>query len=143
MTLTDRTRSIKENISPFVIFRPVKALGELMFQLKSLSPTKLTEKLHKLLFYHHCNNVVTIIIIIVSITFITTTPLYHNHHQSIVSECCKLTLAFLKKGNFNNSLASGLKILCQTKANQVITVTGIHKVHLPLQRTRIHIVNAL
>ena len=67
MTLTDCRRSIKENILPFVIFHPMKALGELMLPLKSLSPNKLTQKLHQLLFHHYYDNVVTIIIITVSI----------------------------------------------------------------------------
>ena len=69
MTLTDCRRSIKENILPFVIFHPMKALGELMLPLKSLSPNKFTQKLHfdQWLFHRHYNNVVTIIIITVSI----------------------------------------------------------------------------
>ena len=67
MTLPDCTWTIEENILPFVIFHPMKALGELMLPLKSLCPNKLTQKLHQLLFHHHYDNVVTIIIITVSI----------------------------------------------------------------------------
>ena len=80
MTITDCTWSIEENILPFVIFRPMKALGELMLPLKSLSPNKLTQKLYQS-FFHHYYNVVTIIIITVSIIFIITTPLYFNHYH--------------------------------------------------------------
>ena len=81
MTITDCTWSIQENILPFVIFHPMKALGELMLPLKSLSPNQLTQKLHQLLFHHYYDNVVTVIIITVSITFIITTPLYYNHYH--------------------------------------------------------------
>ena len=59
----------------------MKALGELMLPLKSLSPNQLTQKLHQLLFHHYYDNVVTVIIITVSITFIITTPLYYNHYH--------------------------------------------------------------
>ena len=74
MTLTDCRRSIKENILPFVIFHPMKALGELMLPLKSLSPNKFTQKLHQWLFHRHYNNVVTIIIITVSIILLQLHP---------------------------------------------------------------------